>query len=366
MSVFRRLIRKDGQIRHLTVTRGEILWDGEVQFEVVYRDITEQKQAEQELLLQSQLLDSQMDGVIVHDLNGNIIYANQAACVSHGYTNEELLQMKILDLTSQDSGKMFQYRIKELREKGQASFEVTHIGKDGSIMPLEIHTHLTEWSGQKLILSVQRNISERKEAERQLNESYKRLQQSFLGVTKTISAALEMRDPYTAGHQGRVANLAKRIAKEMNLSDEHADQIYTAALLHDIGKIGIPAEILSKPGRLNNIEYSLIKMHPQAGYDILKNIEFPYPIARWVLEHHEKIDGSGYPEGLTGEKISLEAKILAVADVVEAISSHRPYRPSLGTSEALNEISKNKGVFYDSKVVEACVRLFYEKGFNLD
>ena len=152
----------------------------------------------------------------------------------------------------------------------------------------------------------------------------------------------------------------------MNLPIEQANQIYTTSLIHDIGKISIPAEILSKPSRLSKIEFSLIKMHPKAGYDILENIKFPYPIGRWIFEHHERMNGSGYPEGITGDKISLEARIIAVADVVEAMSSHRPYRPALTSSAALEEIIKNKGILYDSNVVDACLKLYYENGFKFE
>lgn len=174
---------------------------------------------------------------------------------------------------------------------------------------------------------------------------------------------VELRDPYTAGHQVSVANLAKAIALEMELPVELANQLYTAGLIHDIGKISIPAEILSKPGKLNDLEYMLIKKHPQAGHDILKNIDFPYPLARWILEHHELLDGSGYPAGLTGDRIALESRIITVADVFEAMSSHRPYRASLGIVEALKEINNNKDRLYDANVVDACLRL-NEKGFK--
>lgn len=460
----------------------------------IMRDLTERKKAEQELKLQAQLLDVQMDTIFVVDLEGNLIYVNQAACLSLEYSKEELLKMNLHDLTSPKSGKLIPLRIKEVVEKGQASFEVTRVRKDRKEIPMEIHTHLTEWDGRKLILSLSRDISDRKAAEQRLQaseakyhgifnqapisifvmdkdgkitdvnpyhiqvtckgqipperflgkcifdiqafmqagileehrrllkgepinlkdvhfessdfgpqayfnirgmpifennevngaiqimediterkradettrQSYEKLQQTLRGVTQAITASIEIRDPYTAGHQHRVATLARAIAIEMGLSEEHADQIYTAGLIHDIGKISIPSEILSKPGRLGEIEFSLIKMHPQAGYDILRNIDFPYPLAQWVLEHHERMNGSGYPSGLTGDKISKEARVLGVADVMEAMSSHRPYRPSLGTAPALEEITHNKNILYDGEVVDACFRLFYEKGFKLE
>lgn len=191
-----------------------------------------------------------------------------------------------------------------------------------------------------------------------------KLRKSLEDALQAISATVEMRDPYTAGHQRRVAHLAVAIAKEMGLSEERVHGLHLASIVHDIGKIHIPAEMLSKPGRLNEIEYSLIKVHPQAGYEILKEIDFPWPIARAVLQHHERMDGSGYPHGLKREEIIVEARILSVADVVEAISSHRPYRPGLGIEAAMDELKKNRGTLYDPAVVDACLRLIQEKGYS--
>jgi len=191
------------------------------------------------------------------------------------------------------------------------------------------------------------------------------LRQSLEQSIQTIAATVEARDPYTAGHQRRVGELATAIAREMGLPEEQIHGIHFAAIIHDLGKIRVPAEILSKPGKLTFNEYMLIKDHPQAGYDILKNVKYPWPIADIVLQHHEKLDGSGYPQGLTEGQILLEARILTVADVVEAISSHRPYRPGLGIDTALEEIERNRGGLYDPKVVDACIRLFHELGYKL-
>lgn len=188
------------------------------------------------------------------------------------------------------------------------------------------------------------------------------LRESLEQSIQTIAATVEARDPYTAGHQERVSELATAIAQEMGLSEEQINGIHLAATIHDLGKIHIPSEILSRPGKLGDIEFMLIKTHPQAGYDILKNIKFPWPIADIILQHHEKLDGSGYPQGLKGNQILLESKILTVADVVEAMSSHRPYRPALGIELALNEIKLGRGKTYGASVVDACLKLF-EKGF---
>lgn len=183
-------------------------------------------------------------------------------------------------------------------------------------------------------------------------------------TVQVIATMVEMRDPYTNGHQQRVAELAVAIATEMALPEEQIRGIHLAGEIHDLGKIQVPAEILSKPGRLSEAEFALIKSHPQTGYDVLKNIKFPWPIAQIVLQHHERLDGSGYPQGLIGDQIMPEARILIVADVVEAMSSHRPYRPGLGLPSALAEIRKNRGRFYDPQVVDACIRLFEEKRYQ--
>ncbi len=193
----------------------------------------------------------------------------------------------------------------------------------------------------------------------------KELYQLSESIIKTLSETVEMRDPYTAGHQWRVADLARAIATEMNIPAGQTDGIHMAAIIHDIGKISIPAEILSKPTKLTNVEFSLIKEHSRIGYDILKNINFPWPIARIVLEHHERMNGSGYSNGLTGDKTLLESRILAVSDVVEAMASHRPYRPSLGIEAALKEIEQSRGTLYDNAVADACLKLFREKNYQL-
>ncbi len=186
------------------------------------------------------------------------------------------------------------------------------------------------------------------------------------GTTKALSMAIEIRDPYTAGHQQRVTQLAAAIANEMGFDNDRIGAIQTAGMLHDIGKIYVPAEFLSRPGRISTHELSVLRDHSEAGYEILKNIEFEYPIAEMVYEHHERMDGSGYPRGLSGDQILMEARIIAVADVVESMASHRPYRPSLGIAKALNEIQKNRGTLYDKNVVDICLSLFNEKGFRLE
>lgn len=194
-------------------------------------------------------------------------------------------------------------------------------------------------------------------------QQIKQLQDSLEDTVRAISRLVELRDPYTAGHQNRVAQLASAIATEIGLPDDQIHAIHIAGVVHDLGKIHIPAEILSKPGKISAIEYELIKTHAQAGFDILKGIEFPWPIAQIVLQHHERFDGTGYPAGIQGDAILLEARILAVADVVEAMCLHRPYRAGLGVEETLSEIEKGSGKEFDPQVVQACLTLFREKAF---
>jgi PAS domain S-box-containing protein/putative nucleotidyltransferase with HDIG domain len=195
-------------------------------------------------------------------------------------------------------------------------------------------------------------------SEEELLKSEQKLRGNLEGTIQTIALTVEVRDPYTAGHQTRVSDLAAVIAREMKLTDEQVEGVKMAGIIHDLGKIQLPAEILSKPGKLTELEFNLIKTHPQVGFDLLKTIEFPWPIAEMVHQHHERMDGSGYPQGLKGEKIMLEARILAVADVVEAMSSHRPYRPAHGIEKALNQIKQDKGTLLDPKVVDVCLKIF--------
>lgn len=197
----------------------------------------------------------------------------------------------------------------------------------------------------------------------ELKESEKKLKTSLLDSITALAAIVEMRDPYTAGHQRRVAQLAIAIARELRLPEEQVEGVHLAGVVHDVGKIRVPAEILSKPGRLTELEMAIIREHAQTGYEILKSIDFPWPIAQIVRQHHERQDGSGYPQGLGSEQIMLEARIVAVADVVEAMSSHRPYRAALGADSALKEMERGRGTLYDAAVVDACSRLFAEKRF---
>jgi HD-GYP domain-containing protein (c-di-GMP phosphodiesterase class II) len=216
-----------------------------------------------------------------------------------------------------------------------------------------------------LLHSIIYDSTNRKQAEEQLKNTLESLRKALSTTIQVMVSAIEVRDPYTSGHQTRSADLARAIATEMGLPQDTVEGIRMAGSIHDIGKLSIPAEILSKPTNLSAIELLLIKEHTNRGYEILKDVESPWPLAEIVRQHHERMDGSGYPRNLKGDDILIEARILAVADVVEAMASHRPYRPGLGIDAALNEIEKNSGIFYDKTAADACLILFREKGFKL-
>ena len=241
------------------------------------------------------------------------------------------------------------FRYEQIVEIGASDFIQKPVGIDELLVRI------------KRVVRERTLMSERDRAETDLQQSLGMLQRALEGIIHTVAVTVETRDPYTAGHQKRVASLACEIARQMGLSNHVIDGIKMAGVIHDHGKISVPAEILSKPGSLTRLEFGIIQTHPQVGYEILKTIEFPWPVDLMILQHHERIDGSGYPQGLKKDQILLEARIIAVADVIEAMAYHRPYRPALGIDEALNEIRKNSGVTYDREVVDACLAIF-EKG----
>jgi putative nucleotidyltransferase with HDIG domain len=293
------------------------------------------------------MINNNADGILILDKNSIVRFMNPAAENIFGIRAEQLV------------GQTFDHLVVTGKP-----IELDLISGDGKSATAEMRVMETEWEGEKAYLASLRDITERKLMQLELQHNLDDLKQAVNGTIKAIALTVEMRDPYTSGHQHRVAHLARSIAEEIELSGDQSEGVYTAAAIHDIGKISLPAEILSKPVKLSDIEIQMIQAHSQVGYDILKGIEFPWPIAKIVLQHHERMDGSGYPNGLVGDEVLLEARILGVADVVETMASHRPYRPSMGIDKALEEISQNKTVLYDSQVVDACLRLFAEKEFE--
>jgi PAS domain S-box-containing protein/putative nucleotidyltransferase with HDIG domain len=406
--------RKDGSVLHVRgYARVVEDSDGEPLFyEGMIEDISKQKEAQAKYQSSEEryrdLVEKANIAIITDDREGNITYCNSRFAELFGYSMEEMGGQTIQTLVHPDNREQV-LEIHTSRSQGRPApsrYEFKAIRKDGTSIYLEADVveikqgdrivgsrsyiwditerkkaemELTEFYGdqgmsggdQTIWLStandlLKQQIARRKRAEDELKRSYSQLREVLTETVLAMGNIVEARDPYTAGHQQRVTTLACAIAEQLGMTEEQIAGIGIAGLLHDIGKIMVPAEILNKPGRLNEMEFRLIKAHPQVGFDILKNIDFPWPIAQIVLQHHERMDGSGYPQGLSGGQILLESRILAIADVVESMSSHRPYRPSLGIDAALREIIDKKEVLYDPLGVDMCLRLFAEKNFEFD
>ncbi len=358
-----------------------------------YEDITERKRAEAALKASEERLRAILEGsptpTFVIDRGHRVIGWNKALEELTGVRSEDVIDTdshsKILygekrptvadllvdgaaDLTA-EIRKWYggHYRRSELLEEAyEATGPFSFPGKE----PHWLHftsAAIRDGKGEMIgAIETMTDISPLKRAEDELRENVERLKKVMSGVIRAIDVIVETRDPYTAGHQHQVARLATTIATAMGLPADTVAAIFVAASIHDLGKIYVPAEILSKPGRISDIERGFIRTHPQVGYDILKSIDFPWPIAEIVLQHHERMNGSGYPRGLKDGDIRIEARIIGLADVVESMGSHRPYRPTLGSEKALDEIRKNRGILYDPDVVDVCLSLFQEKGFRFE
>jgi len=314
------------------------------------------------------LFNEILDGICLADAEtGIIIDCNQALAVLVCRERAELIgQPQMILHPPQDDKKAFSLTFKQhLTDKQGQILETQVVTKTCDIREVEIKANFVVLHGKKMLQGLFHDITERKRAEEKLKDTLESLRKAVGTTIQVMASAVEARDPYTAGHQTRSADLARAIATEMGLSPEKIEGIRMAGSIHDIGKLSIPAEILSKPTKLSEIEFRLIKEHSRKGYEILKNVESPWPLAEIVYQHHERMDDSGYPRNLKGDDILIEARILAVADVVEAMASQRPYRPGLGIDLALAEIEKNRGTLYDEAVVDACLRLFREKRYRL-
>jgi len=344
------------------------------EFMGVLHDITERKKAEKAVSDSEgrfrSLIETTSDWV--WEVNEKLVYTYVSRKIHDilGYEPEEVVGKAPVDLMPlKEANRVARVFDDALTQKKPFAFvENVCLHKDGRKVVLETSgVPFFDANGNVSgFRGIDRDVTERKRAEEEAQESFRKLQRTVEGTIQAIALTVETRDPYTAGHQRRVTKLAYAIAREMGLPNDQIQRVRIAGLLHDLGKIFIPTEILSKPGQLTEVEFSIIKSHPQAGYEILKGIEFPWPIADVVIQHHERLNGSGYPAGLKDEEIVMEAKILAVADVAEAMSSHRPYRPAIGLDKALKEIVNNKGVLYDAKVVDACMRVFNSGAFKFD
>lgn len=314
-------------------------------------------------------LENIEDGYWEIDLAGNYTFFNNAVCQIHGYSKEELMGMNNRQYTDKETARKVFKAFNNVYKTGKPlkGLDWQIIRKDGTKRYVEISILLQKDSAGKPIgfRGIVRDITERKNMEAKLQQALDSLSKAYDSTLQVMVSAVEVRDPYTALHQVRSADVARDIAIEMGLPQDKIDAIRMAGAIHDIGKLSIPPEILTKPDKLTNVEFALIKEHARSGYEILKNVESPWPLAQIVHQHHERMDGSGYPRRLKGDEISLEARILAVADVVSAMVSHRYHRPALGIEIALEEIEKNKGTLYDACVVNSCLRLFREKGYKL-
>jgi PAS domain S-box-containing protein/putative nucleotidyltransferase with HDIG domain len=364
------IIRKDGSIRYLEVFRKQVLWNGQTQFQALYNDITKRKQAEKNLRESEEryrlVVENAHESILITQ-DMKIVFANKSAADNTCYSIDTLTSGDFTRFIHPDDIDIVSdYHMRRLNGENVPSvYSFKIICNDGTIKWTELNAALIQWEKKPATLIFLKDITERKLLDEERSLSFKRIKKTLDATVNAIAMIVETRDPYTTGHQLRVSQLAHAISAEMGLSDDEKDFISTAAIIHDIGKLSIPSEILSKPTKLTALEFELIKTHSQSGYNILKDINFPWPVAIVILQHHERMNGSGYPLKLKGENILLESRILAVADVVEAISSHRPYRPTLGLDFALEEIANNRGVLYDTDVVDACLKLFRDKNFVL-
>ncbi len=311
-------------------------------------DITERKRAENAIKNLAKFPSENPSPVVRINFEGKIIFTNEACknkLKNWNYKKGSFIPDPIYDLVK-NKLKDKPLVIDVISGKNIYEFFITPVREEGYINLYG------------------RDVTARMLAEDKLRKSYTKLQKTLNGTINALATIVETNDPYTSGHQKRVAFLAIAISEELGLDKNKIEAIGTAACIHDIGKINIPASILSRPGKLSDIEFEMIKAHSKIGYDIIKEIEFPSSVEKIVLQHHERLDGSGYPDGLKNKDIILEAKILGVADVVEAMSSHRPYRPSLGVKNALKEITEGKTKHYDTKVVDACIKIIEEKNYK--
>jgi PAS domain S-box-containing protein/putative nucleotidyltransferase with HDIG domain len=340
-------------------------------FEEVRKEITERKQAEENMKnIKGELqmiLDSVPALIFYKDTEGRIIRANKMLA--------DALKLTVKDIVGKTTEELFPREQAENMRKDDREVIVSGKPKRDIIQPYTTPDGIRLLISDKIpyrdkkgkvtgVIGFAKDITVQRKAEQKLQLTYQRLKKTMDAAIDTMSKIIEAKDPYTSGHQHRVCQLAVPLARELGLPEDKVEGIRIASLIHDIGKIGLPTEILSKPSKLTDIEFNLIKGHSQIGYNILKSIDFSYPIAQIVLQHHERLNGSGYPNNLKGDEIMLEARIIGIADVVEAMSSFRPYRPALGIDKALEEISKNKGTLYDPEVVDACLKLFKEKEFK--
>jgi len=311
-----------------------------------------------------QLFEDNPQPMWVYDLQTlDFLAVNDATVTAYGYSRAEFLAMTVADILPIEELPHLQQAIERLKADSLKAGIWQHRKKGGAAIAVEVTSHLVEFNGRHANMVLTQDVTERERAQAQVEQHVEQLRLAFMGTVEVATILSELRDPYTAGHERRVGRLAAAIGTELGLPAQQIEGLHVAGLLHDVGKIAIPTEILSKPGKLSPIEFKLIQEHPRASYEVLKSVKFPWPVAEVALQHHERLDGSGYPQRLKGAAIMLEARILAVADVVEAMSSHRPYRSARGIATALAEIERGRTSQYDPTVVDACLKLFRDQAY---
>ncbi len=319
------------------------------------------------------LLEGMSEGALTMTVDGLILFCNQRFAKMVKSPLNSVVGGSVYNWIAPENHKILESFLKvELPENRRV--ELALLAQDGEQVPIHLSVNKLKLSGEtEIYCLIATDLTEEKQLEEMVAakqmalgalKASTELEASLEESIKSIANAVESRDEYTAGHMKRVGQLAPAIARELGLPEDAIHGIALAATIHDVGKISIPVEILTKPGKLSKVEFMLIQTHAEAGYDIVKNIKFPWPIAQMIFQHHERMDGSGYPQGLKGEEILLGARIIAVADVIEAMSTHRPYRFVLGIDAALDEIKQHRGTLYDENAVNACLRLFSEKRFS--
>ena len=367
-----RIIRKDGKVRWLDVFGRRVDHLGNLSLQLAVVDITERKGAYETLRLSEEKYKTLTEHINIGVYRntpgprGKFLEVNSTFCKMFGYKSKGEVSNIWVSTLYQNPEDRRQFNNKMLKYGFVSNQELQLKKRDGApFIGLVSAVAVKNENGKvKFYDGIVEDITDWKSYQYEVHQGLNKMQRILEETVDALASTLGKRDPYTGGHQQRVTNLACAIAEDMGLSRDVIKGIRVAGLLHDIGKIAIPAEILSKPSRLTVAEFNIVKDHPQIGYEILKSVEFPWPIAEIVLQHHELLDGSGYPRGLRDSRILLEAKIMVVADVVEAMCSHRPYRPAHSLKTSLSEIAKYRGTLYDPEVVDTCLKLFHKKKFQ--
>jgi PAS domain S-box-containing protein len=380
--------RLAGEVRSLDYTFAGLRKDG-TEFEVgvhgaaatynerpailgALQDISESVRAQNSLRESEErfraMIEQSISGTCIIGDDGRFQYVNPRLADILGYRDgAQLVGKPVLELVVPEHRELVASNLRErldgLAQSARYHFDVTRA--DGARVTLGAHGTIGSYAGKRVVIATVQDVTELLRAEREIQGYLRKLEHAMRGTLEVVSKMVELRDPYTRGHERRVGEICAAIGTEMGLPAERVEGLLVAGGVHDVGKIAVPAEILSKPSRLTPAEYELVKQHAQMGYDVLKEVEFAWPVAEVTRQHHERLDGSGYPQGLKGDAILLEARILAVGDTVEAMSSHRPYRAGLGIDKALAEIERGRGALFDPAAVDACLRLFRDKGYTL-